>query len=180
MTINNKGNKTVYIRTIGSSADGSQISTHLYFKGKQLPCTCMNHLEESVKDKFKQHDFHLATIPAGLTIEKLFPSQDASDLLTLGKTRSQVWVKNLPIAIESINNSVTCQLGISPMYSKSSYPRKGPVGYEEEKLPPDISVRYLFEPSDLEGRRRQAGDMNWSPKIYWLIDDDGKNQRDLL
>ncbi|GET02369.1 pogo transposable element with KRAB domain [Rhizophagus clarus] len=25
------------------------------------------HLEESVKDKFKQHDFHLAVIPAGLT-----------------------------------------------------------------------------------------------------------------
>ncbi|PKK71362.1 hypothetical protein RhiirC2_778490 [Rhizophagus irregularis] len=26
-----------------------------------------SHLEESVKDKFKQHDFHLAVIPAGLT-----------------------------------------------------------------------------------------------------------------
>ncbi|CAG8770130.1 132_t:CDS:1, partial [Rhizophagus irregularis] len=47
-------------------------------------------------------------------VEKLFPSQDASDLLTLGKMRSQVWVKNLPIAVESINNSVTQQLGISP------------------------------------------------------------------
>ncbi|GBC15823.2 hypothetical protein RIR_jg28297.t1 [Rhizophagus irregularis DAOM 181602=DAOM 197198] len=130
-------------------------------------------------------------------IEKLFPSQDASDLLTLGKTRSRVWVKNLPIAVESINNSVTQQLGISPaiaikksrVSSRSSYPRDGPVGYEEEKLPPDISVRYLLEPNDLEGGRRRAGDMNWSPKIYhihmsltqknqpvlyWLIDDDGK------
>ncbi|CAB4443456.1 unnamed protein product [Rhizophagus irregularis] len=130
-------------------------------------------------------------------VEKLFPSQDASDLLTLGKTRSRVWVKNLPIAVESINNSVTQQLGISPavaikksrVSSRSSYPRDGPVGYEEEKLPPDISVRYLLEPNDLEGGRRRAGDMNWSPKIYhihmsltqknqpvlyWLIDDDGK------
>ncbi|CAB5385250.1 unnamed protein product [Rhizophagus irregularis] len=73
--------------------------------------------------------------------------------------------------------------------SKSSYPCDGPVGYEEKKLPPDISVRYLFEPNDLEGGSRRAGDMNWSPKIYhihmsltqknqpvlyWLIDDDGK------
>lgn len=130
-------------------------------------------------------------------VEKLFPSQDASDLLTLGKVRSRVWVKNLPIAVESINNSVTQHLGISPavaikksrVSSKSSYPRDGPVGYEEEKLPPDISIRYLLEPSDLEGGRRRAGDMNWSPKIYhihmsltqknqpvlyWLIDDDGK------
>ncbi|GBC20296.2 hypothetical protein RIR_jg39230.t1 [Rhizophagus irregularis DAOM 181602=DAOM 197198] len=130
-------------------------------------------------------------------VEKLFPSQDASDLLTLGKTRSRVWVKNLPIAVESINNSVTQQLGISPaiaikksrVSSRSSYPRDGPVGYEEEKLPPNISVRYLLEPNDLEGGRRRAGDMNWSPKIYhihmsltqknqpvlyWLIDDDGK------
>ncbi|PKY34434.1 hypothetical protein RhiirB3_454137, partial [Rhizophagus irregularis] len=113
------------------------------------------------------------------------------------KTRSRVWVKNLPIAVESINNSVTQQLGISPavaikksrVSSRSSYPRDGPVGYEEEKLPPDISVRYLLEPNDLEGGRRRAGDMNWSPKIYhihmsltqknqpvlyWLIDDDGK------
>ncbi|CAB4410341.1 unnamed protein product [Rhizophagus irregularis] len=77
----------------------------------------------------------------------------------------------------------------SRVSSRSSYPRDGPVGYEEEKLPPDISVRYLLEPNDLEGGRRRAGDMNWSPKIYhihmsltqknqpvlyWLIDDDGK------
>ena len=91
---------------------------------------------------------------------------------------------------------MTQQLGISPavaikksqVSSRSSYPRDGPVGYEEEKLPPDISVRYLLEPNDLEGGRRRAGDMNWSPKIYhihmsltqknqpvlyWLIDDNG-------
>ncbi|GBC22949.2 hypothetical protein RIR_jg40706.t1 [Rhizophagus irregularis DAOM 181602=DAOM 197198] len=87
-------------------------------------------------------------------VEKLFPSQDASDLLTL----------------------VTQQLGISPavaikksrVSSRSSYPRDGPVGYEEEKLPPDISVKYLLEPNDLEGGRRRAGDMNWSPKIYHI------------
>ncbi|CAB4395982.1 unnamed protein product [Rhizophagus irregularis] len=73
-------------------------------------------------------------------VEKLFPSQDASDLLTL----------------------VTQQLGISPavaikksrVSSRSSYPHDGSVGYEEEKLPPDISKN--------------------QPVLYWLIDDDGK------
>jgi hypothetical protein len=135
-------------------------------------------------------------------VEKLFPSQDASDLLTLeegnrGGTRSRAWVGNLPIVVESINDSITSQLGISPavaikkkrVCAKPSYPRKGPVGFDEKKLPYDVHVRYLLEPSNLEGGRRSAGDMNWSPVIYhiresltqkkqpvlyWLIDDNGK------
>jgi hypothetical protein len=118
-------------------------------------------------------------------------------LLTLGKTRSQVWVKNLPVVVKSINNSVTQLLGISPakaiknslVYSKSSYSRKDPIGYKEEKLLYDVCVRYLLEPSDQEGGRRHVGDINWSPVIYyiresltqknqpvlyWLVDDNGK------
>jgi len=48
-------------------------------------------------------------------VEKLFPSQDASDLLTLHlDKRSRAWVKNLPTVVGDINNSITCQLGISP------------------------------------------------------------------
>ncbi|CAB5303378.1 unnamed protein product [Rhizophagus irregularis] len=62
-------------------------------------------------------------------VEKLFPSQDASDLLTLAIKKSRV-------------------------SSRSSYPHDGSVGYEEEKLPPDISKN--------------------QPVLYWLIDDDGK------
>ncbi|GES96510.1 pogo transposable element with KRAB domain [Rhizophagus clarus] len=67
MTINNKGDKTVYICT----TDGSKYPSICIFKGKQLPREEVipkgGHLEESVKNKFKQHDFHLAVIPAGLT-----------------------------------------------------------------------------------------------------------------
>ena len=68
--------------------------------------------------------------------EKLFCSQDASDLLTLHmEGRSRVWVKNLSIVVEYINNSITCQLGISSavaiekeeVFAKPSYPRNGPV-----------------------------------------------------
>ncbi len=110
-------------------------------------------------------------------IEKLFPSQDASDLLTLHLNMiSRVWVKNLAIVVEYINNSNTDQLGISPVdaiekeevLAKPSYPRDGPIGFDEEKLSGDVLVRYLLYPSDLEGGRRRAGDLNWSPHIYHI------------
>jgi hypothetical protein len=129
--------------------------------------------------------------------EKLFPSQDASDLLTLHlDRRSRAWVRNLPIVVEYINNSITYQLGISPtvaiekeeVFALPSKPRNGPIGYEEEQLFYNDLVRYLLEPGELEGGgRRRAGDMNWSPKVYhiwealvqknqpilyWLEDDD--------
>jgi hypothetical protein len=103
--------------------------------------------------------------------EKLFPSQDASDLLTLYlDRRSRAWVRNLPIVVEYINNSITYQLGISPadamekeeVLAKPSYPQDGPIGFDEEKLSGDVLVRYLLYPSDLEGGRRRAGDLNWS------------------
>ena len=75
--------------------------------------------------------------------EKLFRSQDASDLLTLHMNgRSRAWVKNLLIVVEDINNSITRQLGISPVeaiekntvIAKPSYSQNGPVGFDEEKL----------------------------------------------
>jgi hypothetical protein len=109
--------------------------------------------------------------------EKLFRSQDASDLLTLHLNKiSRAWVRNLPIVVEYINNSITCQLGISPamaiekeeVFAKPSYPRDGPIGFDEEKLSGDVLVRYLLYPSDLEGGRRRAGDLNWSPHIYHI------------
>ncbi|GBB96025.1 hypothetical protein RclHR1_26670002 [Rhizophagus clarus] len=130
-------------------------------------------------------------------VEKLFPSQDASDLLSLHlNDRSRVWIKNLPLIVEDINNSITCQIGISPVeaiekeevIAKPSYSRDGPLGFDEEKLSSDVLVRYLLYPGDLEGGRRRAGDLNWSPHIYhilesmvqknqpvlyWLEDDDG-------
>ena len=110
--------------------------------------------------------------------------------------RSRVWVKNLPIVVKDINNSITRQLGISPVealeknmvIAKPSYPRDGPIGFDEEKLSGDMLIRYLLYPSDLEGGKRRAGDLNWSPHIYhirqsmvqknqpvlyWLIDDEG-------
>jgi hypothetical protein len=109
--------------------------------------------------------------------EKLFPSQDASDLLTLHINKiSRTWVRNLPIVVEYINNSITRQLGISPavaiekeeVFAKPSYLRDGPIGFDEKKLSGNLLLRYLLYPSDLEGGRRRAGDLNWSPHIYHI------------
>ena len=37
--------------------------------------------------------------------------------------------------------------------AKPSYPRDGPIGFDEEKLTGDVFVRYLLYPSDLKGGR---------------------------
>ena len=130
--------------------------------------------------------------------ERLFRSQDASDQLLPIFEKSRIWVKNLPIIVKDLNNSITRLLGISPaeaiekerVIAQSSKARKGLIGFDKEKLPYDIFVRHLLEPSDLEGERRRAGDLNWvsqiyqireslmqknQPVLYWLIDDKGNS-----
>ncbi|GBB98499.1 hypothetical protein RclHR1_32400002 [Rhizophagus clarus] len=80
------------------------------------------------------------------------------------------------MVVKYFNNFITCQLGISPddaivkeeVLAKPSYPRDGPIGFDKEKLSSDVLVRYLLYPSDLEGGRRRAGDLNWSPHIYHI------------
>ncbi|CAB5350993.1 unnamed protein product [Rhizophagus irregularis] len=90
---------------------------------------------------------------------------------------SRTWVRNLPIVVKYINDSITCQLGISPVdaiekeevLAKPSYPQDGPIiGFDEEKLSGNVLVRYLLYSSDLEGGRRRASDLNWSPHIYHI------------
>ncbi|CAJ0889912.1 341_t:CDS:2 [Entrophospora sp. SA101] len=63
--------------------------------------------------------------------EKLFRIQDAHELLLPLPKRSRAWVKNLPIIIKDLNNTVTRLLGIIPneaikkkfVYAKASKPR---------------------------------------------------------
>ena len=40
-----------------------------------------------------------------------------------------------------------------------------PVGVNEKKLPSGLSVRYLYQPGELEGGRRRATEI-WSLKVY--------------
>lgn len=108
--------------------------------------------------------------------EKLFRIQDAQELLLPLSKRSRAWVKNLPIIIKDLNNSITRLLGISPneaikkkfVYAKASKPRYGPMGYDEVRLTHNDPVLYLLKPGELEGGRKRATDCNWSPQIYYI------------
>ncbi|RIA86694.1 hypothetical protein C1645_828922 [Glomus cerebriforme] len=85
--------------------------------------------------------------------EKLLKEySDASDLLTLRMNKiSQSWVRNLPIVVKDINNSITY----------------GPIGFDEEKLSGDVLVRYLIDTRELE-----AG-LYWLEEVpFGLVDDD--------
>ena len=135
--------------------------------------------------------------------ERLFRLQDASDLLLLITERDRKWVKNLPTIVKDINNSKTRLIGMSPavaikkkkVIAKSFKTRDGPMGFDEKRLTHNDSVRYLLEPGELEGGRKRAGDLVWSPKVYhikeslvqknqpvlyWLADEEGNGPNVLL
>ena len=111
-----------------------------------------------------------------LTLAKrLFRIQDASDLLSL-HAQTKSWVKNRPIIVKDINNSVTSLIGITPVEAikkktvnaRPSWPARRPTGYNESILPSHTEVRYLLEPADLEGKKRRATDCNWSPEVFTI------------
>ena len=88
--------------------------------------------------------------------------------------RSTEWVKRLPSVVAALNNEVTRLTGKKPaeamkvksIYSKPSTPYSRPVGVDEKKLPTLVSVRYLYQPGELEGGGRRATDLIWSLKVY--------------
>ncbi|GET00827.1 hypothetical protein RCL_jg7.t1 [Rhizophagus clarus] len=103
---------------------------------------------------------------------------DAYDLLDTSS--DIIELDDLPGVVDSIvedlNNSVTRLLG--------------PMGYNEKRLSYDDSVIYLLDPSEYEGGRRRATDMNWfskiynireslvqknQPVLYWLEDNEGNS-----
>ncbi|CAB4411235.1 unnamed protein product [Rhizophagus irregularis] len=102
--------------------------------------------------------------------ERFYSVLDAYDLLD---TFSDIIeLKDLAGVVDSIvedlNNSVTRLLSMTSteaikkksVFAKPSKPRKGPVGYDEERLSYDNSVIYLLDSSEYEGGRRHATNMN--------------------
>ena len=95
------------------------------------------------------------------------------DMAKLG-SRSTTWVKRLPEVVSAINNEVTRLLGKKPadaihekaVSSKPSTPYMRPIGVNEKKLSPGVSLRYLYYPGELEGGGRRATDPIWSLKVY--------------
>ena len=88
--------------------------------------------------------------------------------------RSTEWVARLPAVISALNKEVTRLTGQKPVVaikkktvpSKPSTPYLRPVGVNEKKLPSSLSVRYLYQPGELEGGRRRATDPIWSLNVY--------------
>jgi len=79
-------------------------------------------------------------------------------LLPLNK-RSRAWVKNLPIIVNDLNNSVSRLIGMRNMCLQNRpSPRNGPMGYDKIRLTHNGSVRYLLDAGELEGSRRRATD----------------------
>ena len=73
-----------------------------------------------------------------------------------------------------MNNSETQLLGNKPadaiklrrVSQKPSLPTMRPGGLEEEKLPSDVGVRYLYQPGELDGGRSRTTDPVWSLEVY--------------
>ncbi|CAG8833886.1 4572_t:CDS:2, partial [Cetraspora pellucida] len=108
--------------------------------------------------------------------EKLFRLQDASDLLLPISKRSKAWVKNLPIIVNDLNNSVTRLISITPakaikmkqVIAISSKLQNGPIAFNESKLSYNTSVRYLLE-SALVQKNQSI--------LYWLEDKEGNRPK---
>ena len=84
------------------------------------------------------------------------------------------WVTRLPAVISALNKEVTRLTGKKPaeaikkktVAANPSTPYLRPVGVNEIKLPSGSSVRYFYQPGELEGGRRRATDPIWSLKVY--------------
>ena len=107
--------------------------------------------------------------------ERLFGYQYAVEMnMKQAGQRSTEWVKRLPKAVSALNNEVTRLIGKKPaqaikekaVSSKPSTPYSGPVGLNEKKLPPQVNLRYLYQPGELEGGGKRATDPIWSLKVY--------------
>ena len=106
--------------------------------------------------------------------ERLFGHQHRVEMRLPDNKRSTEWVTRLPAVISALNKEVTRLTGQKPaeaikkktLSAKPSTPYLRPVGVNEKKLPSGVSVRYLYQPGELEGGRRRATDPIWSLKVY--------------
>ena len=106
---------------------------------------------------------------------RLFGYQFAVEMkMKNSNQRSTGWVKRLPEVVSALNNEVTRLIGKKPaeaikeksVSSKPATPYSRPVGLNEKKLHPQVNVRCLYQPGELEGGRRRATDPIWSLKVY--------------
>jgi len=106
--------------------------------------------------------------------ERLFGHQYGVEMRLPEGQRSTEWVARLPPVVFALNNEVTRLAAKKPakaikektVSAKPSTPYLRPVGVNEKKLPSGVSVRYLYQPGELEGGGRRATDPIWSLKVF--------------
>ena len=109
--------------------------------------------------------------------ERLFGHQYAQEMLQQlepALARSCEWVARLPAVVAALNGEVTRLIGKRPseairrkaVSARPAAPARRPVGFKEQKLPPGVGIRYLYQPGELEGGRRRATDPTWSLTVH--------------
>jgi len=107
--------------------------------------------------------------------EKYIPLQYAQEMLLPLSERSHVLIRILDQILIKIANTKNCKTGLPPAEAikkknvyRKSVPVHRPIGFEEERLKYNDSVRYLLKPGELEvgPSIRRAGDLIWSPYVY--------------
>ena len=109
--------------------------------------------------------------------ERLFSHHYAQEMVMERGKRSREWVKRLPLVLKAMNSEPTRLIGKNPssaigmdVVNVKGESYKRPVGMDEVRLPPGVSVRYLYAPGEGEGgERRRATDPIWSLGVYDLI-----------
>ena len=97
--------------------------------------------------------------------ERLFGYQYAVEMnMKQSDKRSTEWVKRLPSVVSGKKPAEAIKE--KSVYSKPATPYSRPVGVNEKKLTPQVNVRYLHQPGELEGGGRRATDLIWSLKVY--------------
>ena len=91
------------------------------------------------------------------------------------RVRSTEWVARLPsVAMKSEVTRLTGKKPSDAIKAKtmaqkpSSVVPDRPVSHKEQRLPSGVGVRYLYQPSELEGGRRRATNPVWSLTVHRL------------